>query len=143
MISILLLGVLIGMQHAMEADHVAAVASIAADQNLFRRAVAHGAVWGFGHTLTLMAVTGTAIIVDASLDAALTEWFEGAVGVMLIGLGLQVFYRFGMSGCTSIYTVTMTASPIFMPTPTRENLVSTMRRCTSMITPGACQSARC
>ena len=68
MISILLLGVLIGMQHAMEADHVAAVASIAADQNLFRRAVAHGAVWGFGHTLTLMAVTGTAIIVDASLD---------------------------------------------------------------------------
>ena len=93
MISILLLGVLIGMQHAMEADHVAAVASIAADQDLFRRAVAHGAVWGFGHTLTLMAVTGTAINIDASLDAALTEWFEGAVGVMLIGLGLQVFYR--------------------------------------------------
>ena len=51
---ILGLGLVIGMQHALEADHVAAVSSIAVRQRNVRRIIAHGAIWGAGHTITLM-----------------------------------------------------------------------------------------
>ncbi|MCP5372240.1 MAG: urease accessory protein [Hyphomicrobiales bacterium] len=91
--SILLLGLLIGMQHALEADHVAAVASIAARQTSVARIVRHGAVWGLGHTITLMAFGGAALLLDLTIGAALAGWLEAVVGVMLVGLGGQVIYR--------------------------------------------------
>jgi ABC-type nickel/cobalt efflux system permease component RcnA len=91
--SILLLGLLIGMQHALEADHVAAVASIAARQRSLGRIVAHGAVWGLGHTVTLMAVAGAAVLLGLHLAPALAGWLEAAVGVMLVLLGGQLLLR--------------------------------------------------
>ena len=62
MTGILLLGLLIGMKHALEADHVAAISSIASGSRSVRRIATHGAVWGLGHTLTLVAVTSTVIL---------------------------------------------------------------------------------
>jgi high-affinity nickel permease len=53
MFAILSLGFLLGMQHALEADHIAAVSSIAARRSEFRDIVKHGLTWGLGHTLTL------------------------------------------------------------------------------------------
>ncbi len=93
MSGILLLGLLIGMQHAMEADHVAAVSSIATGSRSVRRIATHGAVWGFGHTLTLVAVTGAVIILGTTLNKTLTLGLELAVGIMLILLGGHVLYR--------------------------------------------------
>jgi len=93
MFSILLLGLLIGMQHALEADHVAAVASIAARQSSLRRIVAHGAVWGLGHTVTLMLFAGAAILLGVGIGAELAGWLEAAVGVTLILLGGHLLYR--------------------------------------------------
>lgn len=87
---ILMLGLVIGMQHALEADHVAAVSSIAARQTSVRRIVAHGAVWGLGHTVTLMIVAGGAIAFGLAINEALAGWLELLVGVMLIGLGGHV-----------------------------------------------------
>jgi len=89
---ILVLGLLVGMQHAMEADHVAAVSSIAARQSSLRRIVTHGAVWGLGHTLTLMLVAGSAIVLGVALNEVLASWLELIVGVMLIGLGGHVLF---------------------------------------------------
>ena len=80
------------MQHALEADHVAAVSSIAARETSVRRVVSHGAVWGVGHTLTLMAFAGAAILLGLTIGPALAGWLELAVGVMLIGLGAHVVY---------------------------------------------------
>ncbi len=93
MSGILLLGLLIGMQHAMEADHVAAVSSIATGSRSVRRIATHGAVWGFGHTLTLVAVTGAVILLGTTLNETLTLGLELAVGIMLILLGGHVLYR--------------------------------------------------
>ena len=70
---ILLIGLLIGMQHALEADHVAAVSSIAARQTKFRNIVRHGAVWGLGHTVTLKALSGGAIAFGVVLNDHATE----------------------------------------------------------------------
>jgi len=89
---ILLLGLLIGMQHALEADHVAAVSSIAARQKSVRSIVTHGAVWGVGHTVTLMLVAGSAIGLGLAIKESLASWLELLVGVMLVGLGANVVY---------------------------------------------------
>jgi hypothetical protein len=89
-LSVLLLGLVIGMQHALEADHVAAVSSIAARQKSVRRIVAHGAVWGLGHTVTLMLVAGGAVLFGLAIHESVAGWLEALVGVMLVGLGAHV-----------------------------------------------------
>jgi len=93
MTSILLLGLFIGMQHALEADHLAAVSAIAARQKSVKRIVAHGAVWGLGHTLTLMAVAGGAVVLGLTIGPDLSAALETAVGLMLVGLGAHLIYR--------------------------------------------------
>lgn len=80
------------MQHALEADHVAAVASIASKQKTARSIIFHGAVWGLGHTLTLMVLAGGVFYLGASISDDVAGWLETAVGVMLIGLGGNVLY---------------------------------------------------
>ena len=61
MLSILALGLLIGMQHALEADHLSAVLAIAARKTSARKIISHGTYWGIGHTLTLMGFAGGAL----------------------------------------------------------------------------------
>src|SRR5262249_15243984 len=90
---ILGLGLLMGMQHALEADHIAAVSSIAARGTRVADVVKHGLTWGLGHTLTLSAFAGVAIVLGWALPDMLAEPLEAAVGVMLVGLGAHVLWR--------------------------------------------------
>jgi high-affinity nickel permease len=91
--SILLIGVLLGMKHALEADHIAAVASLATRHKRVADVVRQGVAWGVGHTLTLMTVCGGALLVGAALPAHFAQGLEIAVGVMLVGLGGEVLWR--------------------------------------------------
>jgi ABC-type nickel/cobalt efflux system permease component RcnA len=93
MISALFLGFLIGLQHAFEADHVAAVASIAANSRRLRTALRHGAVWGLGHTLTLLLLGGLVIYLGEAIPQTWAEALELLVGVMLVGLGASLLHR--------------------------------------------------
>lgn len=93
MSAILLMGLLMGMRHALEADHVAAVSSIVCRDSSARRIVRHGLVWGIGHSVTLIAVAGFALATGLAMGDAMVAWLEAAVGVMLILLGLHVLYR--------------------------------------------------
>jgi high-affinity nickel permease len=93
MFGILGLGFLLGMQHALEADHVAAVSSIAARRTHVADIVKHGLTWGLGHTLTLFAFAGAAILLGHAIPDRLARPIETAVGVMLIGLGAHVLWR--------------------------------------------------
>ena len=90
---VLLLGLAVGLQHALEADHLAAVSSLVSGERSWRRIVRHGAVWGVGHTCTLAAVAGTAIVLGSTIDGAVASWLEFAVGAMLVILGGQVLWR--------------------------------------------------
>ena len=87
MFSILALGLLIGMQHALEADHVAAVSAIAARQSSPRKIISHGALWGIGHTITLMFIAGGALYLGIEISETVSAWLEVAVGVVLVLLG--------------------------------------------------------
>jgi len=93
MFAILGLGFLVGMQHALEADHVAAVSSIAARRSQVSDIVKHGLTWGLGHTLTLFAFAGVAILLGRAIPETVAKPLEGAVGIMLMGLGSHVLWR--------------------------------------------------
>jgi high-affinity nickel permease len=87
MFSILALGLLIGMQHALEADHLAAVSAISARKTSARKIISHGAFWGIGHTLTLMGVAGGALYLGLEISTKTSAWMETVVGIMLVLLG--------------------------------------------------------
>ncbi len=93
MLTILLLGFLIGMQHALEADHIAAVSSIAARQTSLGGVVRHGIAWGAGHSLTLLIFAGAAILLNLAAGERLAAALELGVGVMLVLLGGHVLAR--------------------------------------------------
>src|SRR5258708_7337946 len=93
MFGILGLGFLLGMQHALEADHIAAVSSIAARRTHVSDIVKHGLTWGLGHTLTLFAFAGAAILLGSAIPEHLARPLETAVGIMLLGLGAHVLWR--------------------------------------------------
>lgn len=93
MVSMLLLGLLIGMQHAMEADHVAALATLATRARSVGQTVRLGAVWGMGHALTLLLFGGIVLVMDRAMPERLAQGLEFAVGSMLVLLGLDVMRR--------------------------------------------------
>lgn len=93
LLSTLGLGFLLGMQHATEADHVAAVCSIASRRSGVREISRHGIFWGFGHTLTLLLVAGSCLILRTTIPDSLADQLEFVVGVMLVGLGGHLLYR--------------------------------------------------
>jgi high-affinity nickel permease len=93
MFGILGLGFLLGMQHALEADHIAAVSSIAARRSEVGDIVKHGLTWGLGHTLTLFVFAGAAILLGLAIPENLARPLETAVGVMLVGLGTHLLWR--------------------------------------------------
>ncbi len=91
--SILGLGFLVGMQHALEADHVAAVSSMASNAKGLRSFTRHGAFWGIGHTLTLFIFAGAAICLSWVISERWSAVLEACVGLMLVGLGANVLWR--------------------------------------------------
>ena len=93
MFGILGLGFLLGMQHALEADHVAAVSSLAARRTNVADIVKHGLTWGLGHTLTLFVFAGVAILLGHAIPEHIARPLETAVGIMLVGLGANVLWR--------------------------------------------------
>jgi hypothetical protein len=93
MFGILGLGFLLGMQHALEADHIAAVSSIAARRSQVGDIVRHGLTWGLGHTLTLFGFAGAAILLGHAIPDQVAQPIETAVGIMLVGLGAHLLWR--------------------------------------------------
>ena len=93
MFSFLSLGFLIGLRHALEADHVAAVVSLSTRGGSIARQAAQGALWGLGHTLTLLVVGGACVALGVLIPPAAERVFEALVGAMLVALGVSVFAR--------------------------------------------------
>ena len=87
------LALLVGMHHALEADHVAAVSSLVSGRKKLSEIVSHGLTWGFGHALTLFLFAGMALSLGQAVPPSLAMWLETAVGVLLVALGAQVLWR--------------------------------------------------
>ena len=90
--SVLVFGMLVGMQHALEADHLAAVAAISAKKSSRRQLVLRGAYWGMGHTFSLFAICGAAILLGLAITERVEATLEFCVGIMIILLGAHVLF---------------------------------------------------
>lgn len=89
----LALGALLGVQHAMEADHIAAVASLASGKTSRSSIVRHGLFWGAGHSAMLLLAGGGALLLSETIPDLMAARIEFVVGVMLVLLGASVIYR--------------------------------------------------
>ncbi len=88
-LSIAILGFLLGVRHAVDPDHVVAMSTIATRVSSFRRAAGMGALWGIGHTLTILAVGGAIILLKVAISPRMGLAMEFSVALMLILLGFQ------------------------------------------------------
>lgn len=86
-LSILLIGFVLGMRHATDPDHVVAVTTIVSDQPSLWRASGVGALWGIGHSVTILLVGGAIILFRITIPPRLGLAMEFSVAVMLIILG--------------------------------------------------------
>lgn len=91
--SLIAFAALVGMHHALEADHVAAVSSLATGHKRLSDIVRQGITWGIGHTVTLFLFAGIALLLGHAIPKIMATYLEAAVGVMLVGLGAHVFWR--------------------------------------------------
>jgi high-affinity nickel-transport protein len=91
LLTVLVLGFLLGMRHATDPDHVVAVTTIVSQQRSLARAARTGVLWGIGHTATILLVGGAIIVLKVQLSGIPPRVglsLEFAVAVMLIVLGL-------------------------------------------------------
>ena len=91
--SVLLIGFVFGLQHAIEADHLAAVSTIVSEKkNLFTASLI-GGMWGIGHTVSLFAVGVLAIFLKFRISGETEMRLEAIVGIMLVLLGANAFRK--------------------------------------------------
>lgn len=88
LLSVLSLGLFLGMRHATDADHVVAIATIVSRERTLASSALIGAAWGIGHTVTVMTVGVAIIIFGVVIPPSLGLSMELAVGIMLVILGV-------------------------------------------------------
>jgi len=92
-LSVLLIGFVLGLTHAVEADHLAAVSAIVSEKkNIFTSAII-GGFWGLGHTISLFVVGALVIFLKFQISEETEAKLEAIVGGMLILLGLNALRK--------------------------------------------------
>lgn len=89
----IVLGLLVGIRHAFEPDHLTAISNLVVEAKDARRGAMLGAIWGLGHTLSLLVVGVVLLLLGVVLPTALAAGFECAVALMLIVLGIRSIVR--------------------------------------------------
>ncbi len=97
LVSAALLGLGLGVKHAFEADHVAAVCTLVARRGTVARAARFGALWGLGHGAVIILAGGALVAVGARVPGPLAVALDAAVAVMLVGLGIAALRRCAMA----------------------------------------------
>ena len=91
--SVLVIGFVLGLQHATEADHLAAVSTIVSEKkNLFTASLV-GGLWGIGHTISLFAVGLLVILLKVEISPSIEAKLEACVGAMLVLLGINALRK--------------------------------------------------
>src|SRR4026207_744659 len=87
------IGLLFGLKHATEVDHVVAVSTIVSQHRNVWRSSLVGALWGAGHTAALL-ITGVFVLtLKIAIPERVSNWLEVCVALMIIGLGATALWR--------------------------------------------------
>jgi hypothetical protein len=87
-VSMLVLGFVLGLRHATDADHVVAVGAITSRERSLRAALLIGVSWGVGHALTVLVVGGAIVLFGLVIPPRVGLGMEFSVALMLIVLGV-------------------------------------------------------
>ena len=92
-ITILGVGLVFGLKHATEVDHVVAVSTIVSQQRNLWRSTLVGAMWGAGHTASLLVAGVIVLSLRIAIPERVSNWLEFCVALMIIGLGAIALWR--------------------------------------------------
>jgi high-affinity nickel permease len=92
-IAVLTGGLLLGLQHALDADHLAAVSTIVSERKSLLSASIVGGLWGIGHTVSLLVAGLAVILLHVRVSDRVAGLLEFCVALMLIGLGINALLR--------------------------------------------------
>ncbi|MGI8960914.1 MAG: hypothetical protein ACR2IV_14355 [Bryobacteraceae bacterium] len=103
--AVLMFGLILGLKHATEADHVVAVSSIVSEHRKIAKVALIGGLWGVGHTITLLAVGIVVLVLGISIPERISQYLEFGVGLMIIGLSGSALAR-AVRGRTDVHVHT-------------------------------------
>ncbi len=92
-LAVLGLGLVFGLKHATEVDHVVAVSTIVSEHKNLWRSTLVGGLWGVGHTLSLVIVGVIVLALRVAIPAHVASWLEFGVALMIITLGALALAR--------------------------------------------------
>jgi hypothetical protein len=98
MLSLFGLGFVLGIRHALEADHAAAVASLSFNSRSISHTLRQGLAWGVGHTVTLLIFSSIVLLLGLAIPGRFAQGLEFFVGLMLLGLGIDVLRKIWTRG---------------------------------------------
>src|SRR4029434_7592110 len=91
--SVLGIGMVYGLKHATEVDHIVAVSTVVSEHKRLGRAAVVGGLWGAGHTASLVVVGAIVLGLRVTIPERVAGWLEFGVALMIIGLGFAAFKR--------------------------------------------------
>ena len=93
LISLLSFGFVLGLKHAVDADHLAAVSTMASERASLVSSSLIGALWGVGHTISLMIAGIVVIFLGFEISERTSQVMEFCVGLMLVVLGVRTLIK--------------------------------------------------
>lgn len=97
-VGVLTFGFLLGLKHATEADHLAAVTTIVTERKSLFGSALIGGLWGLGHTVSLLAAGIFVLLLNFQISKQTERVLEFCVGIMLVLLGLNVLRKILQGG---------------------------------------------
>jgi hypothetical protein len=104
MLSVFGLGLALGLRHALEADHLAAISTMATERRSVIASTLAGAFWGLGHTVALLAVGVAVILLRVEIGPRTAAAAELCAAIMLIGLGIDTLWKVTRGGHLHVHT---------------------------------------
>jgi len=101
---ILGLGFFLGLKHATEADHMAAVTTLVSERRSVWSSALVGGLWGLGHTISLFVAGIFVLALNFEISESTERWLEFCVGIMLTLLGLNVLRKLIKGGQLHFHT---------------------------------------
>jgi hypothetical protein len=101
--SALSLGLLLGLRHALDADHLAAITAIVSERRSLLGSSLIGGWWGLGHTLSLLVAGLIVLFLRIEIPERVAHALEFGVALMLIGLGAHALHRLARGGRAHIH----------------------------------------
>src|SRR5436190_12664371 len=97
-VSLLVLGFVLGLKHALDADHLAAISTMAHERRSLLGSSLIGVWWGVGHTISLLIAGSLVILLHLQIGPRTEDALEFCVGIMLIVLGANALRKLRHGG---------------------------------------------